>query len=180
MSSTNTNTNTTTTNTNTKPLTMAAVKAGLPVFFARTVLGDYEAAFVRGASLENFAASLAGCAVERAHSGNTNGLTFLRAKIDSATLAKKHAHANVLRTALALIENIKPASLKASSIDDYTVAAEGYQCEILSILVPPKSTREKTTPTNWRQLYTDAQSALEIVTMERDGLLARLDALTTV
>lgn len=135
-----------------KPLTMSAIKghADLSAFFTRTPSSSFDAAYIKGAALDEYAATLAGCATEVAYSGNSNGLLFLRNKIESLKLAKKHACASVQGTLLARLENVKAAHLKSADIGAYSDFAETMQAELLAIMVPPKADKPKAIPTNWR------------------------------
>lgn len=167
--------NTTTTTTTTKPLTMAAIKgnAAMAAFFTRTPSSSFDAAYVKGAALDEYAATLAGCATEVAYSGNSNGLAFLRGKIDSLKVSKKHACASVQGTLLARLEVIKAAHLKSSDIGDYVDFAEFVQSELLAIMVPAKPDKPVTVAVNWKARALQAESMVEALRIDLAALTGK-------
>ena len=158
-----------------KPLTMGAIKshASLAAFFTRTPSASFDAAYVKGAAIEEYAATLAGCAVEVAYSGNSNGLLFLRNKIASLTLAKKQAASSVQSTVLARLENIKSAHLKSADIGVYVDFAESMQAELLAIMVTPKADKPATAPTNWKARALAAESMVAALQIDIAALTGK-------
>ena len=165
----------TTTTVTAKTLTMASVKghATMAAFFTRTPSASFDAAYVKGAAIEEYAATLAGCAVEVAYSGNSNGLLFLRNKIASLTLAKKHAASSVQSTVLARLENIKSAHLKSADIGVYVDFAESMQAELLAIMVTPKVDKPATVPTNWKARALAAEAMVQALQIDIAALTGK-------
>jgi hypothetical protein len=155
-----------------KPLSMAAIKshASMADFYQRSIDASYSAAYEKGAAIEQLAATVAGCTIERAHSGNTNGLARIRAIVDNLTIAKKHARASLLRTVCAYVESVKPQSLKSSDIQEYADSADMHHAAILAILAPNITAKPKAPAVNWKQECLNARA-------ERDALKAELDAI---
>lgn len=101
--------NTTTTTTTT---TMAAIKAAMPDYFARDLSADFAALSDKDAARANLARSIAGCAIQWAHSGNDAHVKFAQ------TLPTKGVNAARARAALALI-TCKPRAMKAATLGEF-------------------------------------------------------------
>ena len=162
-------------------LTMKAVKshADMSDFYGLSLTDVYQSAYVKGAAHEAYARMLAGSAVEIAHSGNANGLAFLRSTIDSLKVAKKHACASVHSTMLAMLENVKAAHLKSADIATYVDFAESMSAALIAVMVTPKAAKPKATPTDWKARALAAESMVTALGIDIAALKAALKATET-
>lgn len=150
-------------------LSIRSIKANpeFSAYFGRLTLRELaDAAFVKGAGLENFAAGLSGALCEFLVSGNDHGIKELRAM--AASEAKGRAP-KLCREALAYFEGFKPGKTAVTSVEDADSLLSGHHAEFLAILIPDNG-KPKTKPVNWRQECLNARA-------ERDAALSEVAAL---
>ena len=150
-------------------LSIRSIKANpeFSAYFGRLTLRELaDAAFVKGAGLENFAAGLSGALCEFLVSGNDHGIKELRAM--AASEAKGRAP-KLCREALAYFEGFKPGKTEVTGMDDADSLLSGHHAEFLAILMPDNG-KPKTKPVNWRQECLNARA-------ERDAALAEVATL---
>lgn len=122
-------------------------------------------AFTTGSGKVNYAAQLAGAALEWAWSGNDTGVRHLRIHANPVLTT---ARAKVSRVALAYVESIKPGAETFSTIADVDSRLNELWAEFLAILIPD-SGKTKAKPTNWKQECLNARA-------ERDAALSEVAA----
>lgn len=150
-------------------LSIRSIKANpeFSAYFGRLTLRELaDAAFVKGAGLENFAAGLSGALCEFLVSGNDHGIKELRAMASSET---KGRAPKLCREALAYFEGFKPGKTVVTGMDEADSLLSGHHAEFLAILIPD-SGKPKAKPVNWRQECLNARA-------ERDAALAEVAAL---
>ncbi len=149
-------------------LSIRSIKAN-PAFseyFGKLSISDLaDAAFRKGASMENFAAGLSGALCEYLVSGSDHGVKALRALASSE--AKGRAP-KLCREALAYFEGFKPGKTVVTGMDEADSLLAGHHAEFLAILMPDNG-KPKAKPINWRQECMNARA-------ERDAALAEVAA----
>ena len=150
-------------------LTMSAIRKALPDYFGRDAVSDAKALIDRNQKYAPLCATLAGYAIERAQSGNANGLS----KFDAYSATLKHAQGSKLRALVAYVQGVKPAHLKSADIADYEDFAQACEVAMLA-LVAPAPAKPKAATINWKQEAGNLAAALAVVTAERDTLAAEL------
>jgi len=123
-------------------------------------------AFTSGSGKVNYAAQLAGAALEWAWSGNDTGVRHLRVHANPVLTT---ARAKVSRVALAYVEGIKPGAETFSTIKDVDSRLNDLWAELLAILIPD-SGKPRAKPISWRQECLNARA-------ERDAALSEVSAL---
>ena len=156
-----------------KPLAMSAIKSAMPDYFARNAVNDAQALTEKNQRFAPLAATLAGYAVERAQSGNCNGMAPFSNFADSL----KGVNGPKLRAMVSIVQGVKPAHLKSVDIADYVTFAEGIELSILA-LVAPKESKAKAPSVNWKALYETCKAESEALKAQNATLLARIVSLT--
>ena len=149
-------------------LSIRSIKANpeFSAYFGRLTLRELaDAAFVKGAGLENFAAGLSGALCEFLVSGNDHGIKELRAMASSE--AKGRAP-KLCREALAYFEGFKPGKTVVTGMDEADSLLSGHHAEFLAILIPDNG-KPKAKAVNWRQECLNARA-------ERDAALSEVAA----
>lgn len=123
-------------------------------------------AFTSGSGKVNYAAQLAGAALEWAWSGNDTGVRHLRIHANPVLTT---ARAKASRVALAYVEGIKPGVETFSTIKDVDSRLNALWAEFLAILIPDNN-KPKAKSANWRQECLTARA-------ERDAALSEVAAL---
>jgi hypothetical protein len=122
-------------------ISMNTLKAEFAIFFARDLASDFAALSDKNAARENLANTLAGCALQWAHSGNDAHIQFEK------TLPTKGANAARCRAAIKLIAG-KPRHLKDGSLEDFSNYGYEIYSQICVALFPtPKAAPAPKTPT---------------------------------
>lgn len=153
-------------------LSIRSIKANpeFSAYFGRLTLRELaDAAFIKGAGLENFAAGLSGALCEFLISGSDHGVKELRAMAASES---KGRAPKLCREALAYFEGFKPGKTSVASLEDADSLLSGHHAEFLAILIPD-SGKPKTKPVNWRQECLNARA-------ERDAALSEVAELQKV
>jgi hypothetical protein len=114
-------------------VSMTTLKSEFAAFFARDLKSDYAALSDKNAARENLANTLAGCALQWAHSGNDAHIQFEK------TLPTKGANAARCRAAIKMIAG-KPRHLHNGSLEDFSNYGYEVYSQICVALTPaPKA-----------------------------------------
>lgn len=152
---------------------MHAIKAALPEFFAVDTPALVASLTDKGARIMALGFALAGCAVERAQSGN---MPTQWADVQKACEALKGATKTRVTRALDIVGGVKPAHLKSSDIAVYADFAQAIAADIIGMLTPPISDKVKATPTNWKAIAEQCQAECKLLQSDIATLSALLSA----
>lgn len=151
-----------------KRLTMAQVRHALPQFFSTPVNDLVKSLTDKGTRIEALSQALAGCALERAQSGNMPTVWALVET--SANALKGQTKARAL-SALAHVASIAPASAKGFDVADYEEFAYSTMVELVGLLTPPATVKKPATD------KVDYKALAETYKAERDALAQELQDL---
>ena len=158
-----------------KPVTMRmhAIKSAMPEFFAVDTPALVSALTDKGARVMALGFALAGCAVERAQSGN---MPTQWADVQKACEALKGATKTRVTRALDIVGGVKPAHLKSHDIVVYQEFATDTAAAIIDVLTPATSDKAKATPKNWKAIAEQAQADCTLLQSDIATLQALLVA----
>jgi hypothetical protein len=158
---------------------MSAIRSAMPDYFSRDAVRDAQALTDRTQRFAPLCQTLTGYAIERAQSGNSNGVAPFANFADSV----KGVNGPKFRALIAHVMGIKPASIKSADISTYEDFALSFEAELLA-LVAPKESKPRATPTNWKAVAEAAQADVKVwkavaeaAQAERDAMAQELTAL---
>lgn len=157
-----------------KAINMAALRAALPMFFVTGVDDLVKSLTDKGTRIEALSQALAGCALERAQSGNLPKSWGL---IETASNALKGQTKARALAALALVAGVKPQSGKGYDLPTYEAFGYETMVAIVATLTPaPAAPKAKTDKVDYKAL--SEALALEVATLENEALALRHEVAT--
>jgi hypothetical protein len=154
-------------------ISMNTLKGEFRPFFSRDLQTDYDSLSDKNAARENLANTLAGCALQWAHSGNDAHIQFEK------TLTTKGANAARCRAAIKLIAG-KPRHMAGASLEDFNNYGYAIYAQICAALTPaPKAAPVPKAPTIKAPALNDILTALSAGLYSPEDIAAITEALQT-
>lgn len=157
--------------TTTPRVSMADLRLALPDFFTTGINDLVKALTDKGARIESLGQALAGCALERAQSGNLPNQWL---SIEAASNALKGQTKSRALKALALVAGVKPASGQKFTVKQYDAFAYTSMMDIVALLTPPVAVKSTIIPVNYKAL--SEELAMKLVKAEAEALAFKAEA----